>query len=248
MSTVAWYPTRYNPYTLFGASHTGTTTNLDGTKRHMAVMAVFAGKDSLPGATHKDAEILKTLLEEDGRVKDHMVKVFPDQEHGFAHHGIGKVPDDDTENPFDRFIDDEFGGAGRVSLGSSDAEVACLLSTAFMETYSRVFLPTVGPPISLDEIEQEWSSNLEMKDLSDSATRDIRKEIQDAMDNFVEEPLLSGSRIDPTDPSQEEQLKKILMSMQDPIAESGINAILPDDDLPTIYSKLLAQDDRFQIF
>jgi hypothetical protein len=87
-----------------------------------------------------------------------------------------------------------------------------------------------------------------MKDISDSATRDIRQEIQEAMDNFVEEPLLSGPRIDPTDPSQEEQLKKLLSSMQDPGAESSDNAILPDDDLPTVYAKLIAQDDRFQIF
>jgi dienelactone hydrolase len=248
MAAVAWYPTRYNANSLFGTSHSGTIANSDGTKRQIAVMAVFAGKDSLPGATPEDAEVLQGLLEHDERVKDHMVKIFPEQNHGFAHRSIGQVADGDLNDPYERFVDDEFGGAGRVSVGSNDADVACLLSTAFMETYSRVFLPTVGPPISLDEEEEKWGRNLEMKDLSDSATRDIRHEIQEAMDNFVEEPLLSGNRIDPTDPSQEEQLKKLLSSMQDPSAESGANAILPDDDLPTVYAKLIAQDDHFQIF
>jgi hypothetical protein len=182
-------------------------------------------------------------------VKDHMVKIFPDQDHGFAHQGIANsIGGEDTDDPYERFVDDEFGGAGRVSMGSSDAEVACLLSTAFMESYSRVFLPTVGAPISRDEHESSWSKVLEMKDLSDAATRDIRQEIQEAMDNFVEEPLLGGNRIDPTDPEQEEQLRKLLASMQDPSAASGANAILPDDDLPTVYAKLIAQDDQFQIF
>ena len=251
---VAWYPTRYNAENLFGPRRKGARrdqTSADGSKRRMAVMGVFAEKDSIPGATVEDAATLKKLLEEDERVVDHMVKVFPGQDHGFAHVGLSqrqKYLDDSAEgDDVERFVDEEFGGAGRLSIADGDAEVACLLSTAFMETYSRVFLPTVGPPISLDEQEQEWGRDLKMKGLESSSQRDVRSEIKDAIENFVEEPLQSGPRIDPTDSSQEEELMKLLRSMEDPNQE-GPFKIEDDDDLPTIYAKLTSSDENFQIF
>lgn len=244
MAAVAWYPTRYEASKLFGRQHKGSKLDAKGNPRQMAIMAVFAEKDTLPGASRDEAAQLKLLLEQDERVKDHIVKVFKDQDHGFAHIGISKQPESDY---FERFVDEEFGGAGRVTMGHGDAEVALLLSTAFMETYSRVFLPTIGPPISLDENEVDWSQRLEMNDLSAFDSRDVREEIRNSLDNFVEEPL-GGYRIDPTDKFQEDELAKLLRSMEDPKQKEGPFAIQPDDDLPAIYAKLTAFDENFQIF
>lgn len=244
MAAVVWYPTRYNARDLFGKKHKGSQTDRKGEKRRVAVIAIFAGKDTIPGATPDDAAELKSLLAEDDRIKDHMVKVFPGQDHGFAHIGIS-AKQRSSDDPFERFVDEEFGGAGQISMDGGDAEVACLLSTAWMETYSRVFLPTTGPPISLDENEVDWTS-LEMKDLSDANKRDIQAEIEDALDSFVEEPL-GGRRIDPTDESQNEELAELLKAMQTG-EEPGPYEIKPNDDLTTIYAKLKASDENFQIF
>jgi dienelactone hydrolase len=247
VAAIVWYPTRYhNARDLFGMHHRGRTHTIHGESTKLAIMGVFAEKDAILGATRDDAALLKELLQHDDRVVDHMIKVFSGQEHGFAHMGLGDHRtqfQDDTE----RFLDEEFGGAGRLSIAESDAEVACLLSTAFMETYSRVFLPTVGPPISLDESAQEWSHELTMKDLKDSRDRNIREEIEEALDSFVEEPLLSGRHIDPTDASQEEELANLLRSMQDP-NHTGPFKIEDDDDLAAIYTKLVNSDENFQLF
>ena len=134
-------------------------------------------------------------------------------------------------------------------MGDGDADVACLLSTAFMETYSRVFLPTVGVPVSADENNGQWSAELEMSDFSESNTRDIRQEIEDALDNYVDEPL-GGFRIDPDnkESAQENEMAKLLRSMEEPEQAKGPYAITDDDDLETIYAKLKAADDDFQIF
>ena len=142
-------------------------------------------------------------------------------------------------------MDDEFGGAGRVSVDDGDAEVACLLSTAFMETYSRKFLPTTGPPISMDERASDWSDNLDMKDFSVS-TKDVRAELEEMENNFVEEPL-GGIRIDQTDGSDEERLKNALRSMEPKNTPEEFK-IQDGDDLETIYAKLLSHDPEFQIF
>eukprot|EP00544_Gedaniella_sp_CCMP2646_P004422 CAMPEP_0202493556 /NCGR_PEP_ID=MMETSP1361-20130828/9854_1 /ASSEMBLY_ACC=CAM_ASM_000849 /TAXON_ID=210615 /ORGANISM="Staurosira complex sp., Strain CCMP2646" /LENGTH=692 /DNA_ID=CAMNT_0049123893 /DNA_START=127 /DNA_END=2205 /DNA_ORIENTATION=- len=243
MAAIAWYPTRYNAAELFGEKHEGMDSNVNGEKISVAVMAIFAGQDVIPGATPEDAAELMALLAKDNRVKDYMVKVFPGQDHGFAHNGISSSLES-PEDEFEQFVDEEFGGAGRVGLDGGDAEVACLLSTAWMETYSRVFLPTTGPAVCVDENEADWR-NLEMKDLSDAYTRDIRTEMKDAIDNFVEEPL-GGRMIDQTDESQKDELAEILKGMQND--DSGPYAISPDDDLTTIYAKLKASDENFQIF
>lgn len=242
-AVIAWYPARYNAKDLFGSTHKGSTFDVEGNKRNMAVMAIFAGLDKTAGATTDDAALLKSLLEQDDRVKDHMVKVFPNQDHGFAHQGLGQAQHD--EEDLERFADAEFGGSGRLSIMEGDAEVACLLSTAWMETYTRVFLPTVGPPVAQDELAREWSEKLEV-DLSHANDRDIRQEIEDAIDGFVEEPL-GGYRIDQTDESQQEELAALLRKAQDE-GNPGLYPIEPDDDLLTIYAKLKASDENFQIF
>jgi hypothetical protein len=78
----------------------------------------------------------------------------------------------------DDFLDREFGNAPSYMMESCDAEVAFLLSTAWMETYSRVFLPTVGEAVKENE---SWSELL-MPDLTDSRTRDIRNEVEEALE------------------------------------------------------------------
>jgi dienelactone hydrolase len=244
MAAIAWYPTRYNAQQLFGKDHVGTAGDIKGNKRQMAVMGIFAGLDKIPGATTEDAEVLKTLLEADDRVKDHLVKVFPDRDHGFAHNGLSAPIESDN---FERFVDEEFGGSGRIGGYDGDAEVACLLSTAFMETYSRVFLPTVGPPISLDDDEKEWSRTIEIKDTTFENSRDVRQEIEEAVNGFVEEPL-GGYRLDPSDEEQEEEMKRVLRSMEEPEQKAGPFALMDDDDLSTMYAKLKAADENFQLF
>ena len=241
---VAWYPTRYDVTSLFGSTKS-TSSQLDGTRqRSMAVMAVFAGEDKLEGATPDDAVKLRSQLQVDPRVKDYMVKVFPDQDHGFAHRGLGR---DLSETPeVDRFVDEEFGGTGKVSLLGSDAEVACLLSTAFMETYSRVFLPTTGPPVSKDELASEWSQDIAINQDWKQNKRDVRQEIEESLANFQEEPL-SGLRIDPTEDSSRDQLVEILRGMELENVPPELK-IQPEDDLEEIYAKLLQSDPSFQIF
>jgi dienelactone hydrolase len=241
---VAWYPTRYNVTSLFGPSKTTSSLVDVDRKRSMAVMAVFAGEDKLEGATPDDALRLRSQLEVDPRVKDYMVKVFPDQDHGFAHRGLGHDLSEDPE--MDRFVDEEFGGAGKVSLVGSDAEVACLLSTAFMETYSRMFLPTTGPPVSKDELSAEWSQDLSINQDWKQNRRDVRQEIEESLDNFQEEPL-SGARIDPTDDASRDRLAEILRGMEPENVPPALK-IQPQDDLEEIYAKLLQSDPSFQIF
>ena len=123
-------------------------------------------------------------------------------------------------------------------MDGGDAEVACLLSTAFMET-------TFGPPISKDELGIEWSNDLNLKDLTTN-TRDIRQEIEDSLENFQEVPL-SGKRMDPTDETQRDELAEILKTMEPEDVPPEFK-IQPEDDLDMIYAKLNASDDSFQIF
>mmetsp|Transcript_3461 Transcript_3461/g.6370 ORF Transcript_3461/g.6370 Transcript_3461/m.6370 type:complete len:1009 (+) Transcript_3461:13-3039(+) len=189
IACVAWYPTRYDARKLFGKNNEGFSTFDDGKDRSVAVMVIFAENDSLPGATPEDAKLLKQCLDEDRRIKDAMVKVFPDQTHGFAHIGLGSGMNGRTngneesgENDGGSFLGDDFGSDMPDLNFNGDAEVACLLSTAWMETYTRVFLPTVGSPVRDDEDERWWT--LEMKGYSRRDKEDIRKELEDAISNY----------------------------------------------------------------
>ena len=254
LAAVAWYPTRYNATALFGKDRAvGIQTETpekqqqqqQQQQQQFAVMGVFAGKDDIPGATPEDAANLKAALGDDDRVKDHLVKVFPDQDHGFAHIGLAARANMDSDTAFERFVDDEFGGAGQVSLDDGEADVACLLSTAFFETYSRVFLPTTGAPISDDR--DEWSTDLEMKTLSDANTRDIRQEIEDSLDNYVE-PDLGGVRIDPNDDTQRKEMEDMLRKAQSDEQRRGPYKIEDGDDWITMFGKLKMGDESFEIF
>ena len=64
-------------------------------------------------------------------------------------------------------------------MDSGDAEVACLLSTAWMETYSRMFLPTTGEAVKDDDL---WSE-LHIPNRPQSSKRNVRNEIEDALQN-----------------------------------------------------------------
>jgi len=245
-AVVAWYPTRYNAKLLFGKDRSPDLQICEEPSRSFAVMGVFAGNDTLEGAKPSDAKMLKSLLGKDDRIKDHMIKVFPDQEHGFAHNIYG-IDHADEASELDRFVDGEFGGAGKVSVNDGDAEVACLLSTAFMETYSRKFLPTSGTPVSNDEAEFQWNTELNMKDLSSiNKDRDVREEINTSLENHEDLPL-QGKYIDPEDEGQQDELFEALKTMQDPNMSPELK-ITDEDNLETAYAKLLAGDDDFQIF
>jgi len=262
---VAWYPTRYNAKFLFGPERYSMLQLSEPAdhSRSFAVMGIFAGNDHLYGASPEDAEELKALLGHDERIKDHLIKIFPDQEHGFAHAALGgtgtkqTTEQDDDAHEQSRFVDDEFGGSGRVTINDGDADVACLLSTAFMETYSRKFLPTTGSPVSNDAEEAQWNAEstmtMHMKKISlaDNAVerRDVRQEMNDSLDNHKDLPL-QGGYIDPEDEEQQDELLEALRAMQDPdsFESSPELQITDEDNLETAYAKLLAGNEDFQIF
>ncbi|KAL7535026.1 hypothetical protein ACHAXR_009017 [Thalassiosira sp. AJA248-18] len=85
----------------------------------------------------------------------------------------------------DRFLGEDFGTMDPLLAngnGGGDAEVACLLSTAWMETYTRVFLPTVGPPVRFDA-DERWST-LEMEDYSKKERREVRADLEEAIAKY----------------------------------------------------------------
>lgn len=124
---VAWYPTRYNAPALFDGDLVGEQAIEK--ENYVAIMAIFAENDDIQGATRADAEELKELLNSNLRIKDNMVKVFEGEDHGFAHVDLKNQEGDQYGN----------------------SEVAALLSTAWLDTYSRVYLPTVGQPVKSEE-------------------------------------------------------------------------------------------------
>ncbi|KAL7522615.1 hypothetical protein ACHAWX_007323, partial [Stephanocyclus meneghinianus] len=237
VACIAWYPTRYDAKKLFGKENEGFRTFENGKDRNVAVMAVFAEQDSLPGATIEDATLLKLCLDEDPRVKDAMVKIFPNQNHGFAHNLAKrkKVMTEESDlNDLDRFtIDDGYGG-------SCDAEVACLLSTAWMETYTRVFLPTVGSPVRFDE-DESWS-RIEMNAYSQIEKRDIRKELEEAIANYedieIDFKRMSTSSSDFLDdlPQQYKEIEEEREKIKQMLIEKY--QMSPDDDEELFEQKL----------
>ncbi|GFH61614.1 hypothetical protein CTEN210_18089 [Chaetoceros tenuissimus] len=234
MTTIAWYPTRYDAKALFGEEAKSINNN---ERQNTAIMAIFAGNDELPGATKDDAVLLKSCLDQDPFVKDQMVKVFDGQNHGFAHVGMGKITEEGTEE--DPFLTEEFGGLPSNSMDDGDAEVASLLSTAFLETYSRQFLPTVGEAVQEDDL---WN-NIEMPDLSESSKRDIRAEMEEAIANY-EEPEVDLKRMHPDDfktPIDD------LENMDDEFMEAlqaNPYGVSIEDDPDTFLDKLEAAIDR----
>lgn len=234
MTTIAWYPTRYDAKALFGEEAKSINNN---ERQNTAIMAIFAGNDELPGATKDDAVLLKSCLDQDPFVKDQMVKVFDGQNHGFAHVGMGKITEEGTEE--DPFLTEEFGGLPSNSMDDGDAEVASLLSTAFLETYSRQFLPTVGEAVQEDDL---WN-NIDMPDLSESSKRDIRAEMEEAIANY-EEPEVDLKRMHPDDfktPIDD------LENMDDEFMEAlqaNPYGVSIEDDPDTFLDKLEAAIDR----
>jgi dienelactone hydrolase len=199
VAAVVWYPTRYNVTKLFGKDNEGFRTFTNGQERSVAVLAVFAEDDTLLGATPEDAMLLKDCLEDDPRIKDFMVKVFPDQKHGFAH--LTTESDDVVQDGIDLFNNENFGSSTESynSIGG-DAEVACLLSTAWVETYTRVFLPTVGTPVRYDDGERWSASTIEMQGYSANERRDVRAELDKALSNYNDVDIDLGRMSQSTSP------------------------------------------------
>jgi len=236
IACISWYPTRYDANRLFGENNEGFRTFESGEDRKVAVMAVFAENDDLSGATPEDAALLRSRLENDPRVVDFMVKVFPGQKHGFAHNHLGQ-PEEGSDDT-DRFVDEGFGSVDPLTTGG-DAEVACLLSTAWMETYTRVFLPTVGSPVR-DEEGNSWSSTLETNFQAEQ--KGIREELEEAISTFEDvspdlgrmsqsrSPLLDGEANEAYDRIEEEREK----IKQEILTKYGIS---PDDDDETFNAK-----------
>ena len=200
VAAVVWYPTRYNVTKLFGKDNEGFRTFTNGQERSVAVLAVFAEDDTLLGATPEDAMLLKDCLEDDPRIKDFMVKVFPDQIHGFAH-----LPesDDVVQDGVDLFDNDNFGSTESYNSIGGDAEVACLLSTAWVETYTRVFLPTVGTPVRYDDGERWSASTIEMQGYSANERRDVRAELDKALSSYNDVDIDLGRMSQSTSPMQD---------------------------------------------
>jgi dienelactone hydrolase len=238
IACVAWYPTRYDAKKLFGKDNEGFRTFEDGKDRSVAVMAVFAEDDELPGATPDDALLLKSCLDEDSRVKDAMVKIFPDQKHGFAHANLGAGRETTARDEKDRFMGEDFGSMSQLDYGGGDAEVACLLSTAWMETYSRVFLPTVGSPVSYDE---EWST-INMKGYSTNEQREIRRELEEAIAKYEDVEIdmrrLSQSRSPFVDdvPKEFDEIEEEREKLRQKLLEQY--NLSPDDDDEVFEQKL----------
>jgi len=232
---IAWYPTRYDADALFGKKKRSI---YNANNVETAVMAIFAGEDNLPGATPSDAAILKACLEDDDKVKDYMVKVFPGQRHGFAHIGMSE----EREVEEDDFFAEEFGGATPISMDSGDAEVACLLSTAWMETYARAFLPTTGGAVRDDEA---WAE-LNMPDLSETYKRDIRGEIEEALNNHQDADF-DLKRMHPDDfKTPIDDLESMDADLIDALKTQPYGLDL-EDDPDTFLNKLEAALDREDI-
>ncbi|KAL9189678.1 hypothetical protein ACHAXT_009353 [Thalassiosira profunda] len=253
IACVAWYPTRYDARKLFGKENEGFRTFASGKDRSVAVMAVFAEDDALAGATPEDALLLKECLDEDPRIKDFMVKIFPGQKHGFAHANLGADREgsgSDGQGEMDRFLGEDFGSMDPLAIGG-DAEVACLLSTAWMETYTRVFLPTVGTPVRFDANER-WSA-LEMDGQPDDERQDVRAELDDAIAKYEDldidlgrmsqsaSPLLEGpgaTKMEEIE-AEREKARQMILEKYD---------ISDDDDEETWDRKIMqaAQDGAFE--
>ena len=246
VAAVVWYPTRYNVTKLFGRANEGFRTFNNGQERSVALLAIFAEDDTLLGATPEDAMLLKECLEDDPRIKDYMVKVFPDQGHGFAH-----LPesDDVVQDGVDLFDNDNFGSTESYNSIGGDAEVACLLSTAWVETYTRVFLPTVGTPVRYDDDERWSASTIEMQGYASNERRDVRAELDKALSNYNDVDIDLGRMSQSTSPMQDgpgmDQIEEIEES-RERIRQQILNRydISEDDDEETFERKFQqAKDD-----
>jgi hypothetical protein len=107
-------------------------------------------------------------------------------------------------------------------------------------------LPTVGPIICQDENEAEWQ-RIEMKDLNGANNRDIREEINSALNDFTFVPEMGGRKLDRFDEESHDELKKVLMGYQTG-QDAGENQILSTDDINTAYEKLRRWDSTIQLF
>ena len=110
---VAFYPTRYDPPAVAASMK-------------LPVMALFAGEDTLSGATPQDAQALKNGLDSNANCPDFLVRIYSGEKHGFAHRAD---PQDGG-----RAV-----GVGGVEerVASERGEDAMLLATSWLGVYLR---------------------------------------------------------------------------------------------------------------
>jgi len=167
----------------------------------------------------QDAEELKYLLEHNNdNIVDYVIKIYPNQEHGFARQEqlhTAKPKASLSEYYIDpNIMDDETGEELSSSTTSPEKESAFLLSTAWIETYTRLFLPTVGA-LFKDE-ESDWSTNIEMKDLNyfhdyyeedeneehvvdENMNMNIRDKIRSKIEKEIKEHTIDDDNLDYSD-------------------------------------------------
>lgn len=83
-----------------------------------------------------------------------------------------------------------------------------------------------------------------MPDLTETHTRDIREEIDDALNSYSPP---KNTFDDLTEEEEEERTKRILMSYQDG-KDAGIYAINKDDSIEDMVEKLKAWDKNLELF
>jgi len=183
-----------------------------------------------------------------------MVKVFPGEKHGFAHQTPPEPPTPTTEqppHPDDEFLKEEFGGLPTNSMDGSSAEVAYLLSTAWIETYSRVYLPTIGQPVA--DTNDVWSSDLQMQDLTYSNNRDVRAEIEEQIAN---QPDVKPDfrRMHPDDfKTPMDDLESMEYDDEEEMENSNVRdktkpyGIDIEDDVHTVLEKMMEAADRGEL-
>lgn len=114
---VAFYPSHFNVQT-------------SGECARCPILAIYGGMDNTQGATKKDAVIMKTALIKNELVTDFIIKLFPQEHHGFAHAHLG-------------------GGGGLGSAGAGakvevEASDSMLLATAWLDIYLQANSKTSG--------------------------------------------------------------------------------------------------------
>jgi dienelactone hydrolase len=190
-SVVALYPTRYDSRKLFAHNESSSSSSsissseeekpkvssssLRAEDHGVAIMGIFAGKDTHVGARKADAIELEELLSKakaahkdksgdggggtrrrlnaDGcelKVRDVLIKTFEDEDHGFAHRRNISSLDDVEENE-----DEDFDSEDVEDEEINVSETASILTTAWMSTYGRMSLPTTVADTLLEENEDD---------------------------------------------------------------------------------------------
>ena len=133
------------------------------------------------------------------------------------------------------------------SIDNCNAEVTYLLSTVWIDTYTRVFLATVGPKTS---DHPNWSQDLSVPDLSYADKRDVRKEMEEAIEDIPEiEP--DFMRIHPDDfKTPMEDMERIYDNKSydvEAMDKMDSYRISIEEDVDTVLEKMKDVIDRYDL-